>query len=69
MKSRGMFLLSVIFVFSTAILTQQLLAAPDPTKSQMPVQYAPAEECLKQINYVLTQPTEIIKEFLKYAIF
>lgn len=41
----------------------------DSKKVQMPVQYTPPEECLKTINYVFSQPQEIIKEFSKYATF
>ena len=38
-------------------------------KLLMTIEYVPAEDCLKTVNYVLTQPDEIIKEFGKYIKF
>jgi len=38
-------------------------------KLLMTIEYVPAEDCLKTVNYVLTQPAEIIKEFGKYIKF
>ena len=41
----------------------------DARKSMMPIEYLPAEECLKVVNYLLNQPDEIVKEFNKYIKF
>lgn len=41
----------------------------DAAKSQMPIEFVSAEECLKLVNYVLSQPADIVKEFSKYAAF
>ncbi len=38
----------------------------DIKKAGMGVQYVPAEECLKVLNYLLSQPDDIVKEFGKY---
>jgi tripartite-type tricarboxylate transporter receptor subunit TctC len=36
-------------------------------KFQMTVEYVPAEECLKMVDYIFNQPADIIKEFSKYV--
>ena len=38
-------------------------------KIMMKVDYTPADECLKVLNYVFNQPDDIIKEFNKYIKF
>lgn len=38
-------------------------------KIMMPVEYVPADECLKILNFVLMQPEDIVKEFSKYIKF
>lgn len=38
-------------------------------KIMMPVEYVPADECLKILNFVLIQPEDIVKEFSKYIKF
>ena len=32
-------------------------------KTRMEVEYIPAEECLKSLDYLLNQPDDIVKEF------
>jgi tripartite-type tricarboxylate transporter receptor subunit TctC len=50
-------------------------AAKDPElmdeskKVMMEVDYTPADECLKVVTYVLSQPEEIVKEFTKFVKF
>jgi tripartite-type tricarboxylate transporter receptor subunit TctC len=50
-------------------------AAKDPElqdearKVMMTVEYTPADECMKVINFVLNQPEEVVKEFGKYIKF
>jgi tripartite-type tricarboxylate transporter receptor subunit TctC len=41
----------------------------DSKKQRMEVQYVPPEECLKVLNYLLTQPDDVVKEFGKYIKF
>jgi tripartite-type tricarboxylate transporter receptor subunit TctC len=38
-------------------------------KLLMTIEYVSAEECLKTLNYVLTQPEDVVKEFSKYIKF
>lgn len=38
-------------------------------KMMMSVDYVPADECLKVLSYVLSQPEDIVKEFSKYIKF
>lgn len=38
----------------------------DSKKNKMPVQYVPADECLKVLEYFFNQPESIVKEFSKY---
>jgi tripartite-type tricarboxylate transporter receptor subunit TctC len=38
-------------------------------KFMMTVEYVPAEECLKVVNFVLSQPDDIAREFSKYIKF
>jgi tripartite-type tricarboxylate transporter receptor subunit TctC len=38
-------------------------------KLSMSMEYTPADECLKQINYVLSQPPDIVKEVNKFIKF
>jgi hypothetical protein len=38
-------------------------------KAMMTVEYLPADECVKVLNYVFNQPEDIIKEFSKYIKF
>jgi tripartite-type tricarboxylate transporter receptor subunit TctC len=50
-------------------------AAKDPElqdeckKLMMEVDYTPAEECLKIVGYVITQPDDVVKEFAKHIKF
>lgn len=39
----------------------------DSKKLMMPIDYVPADECLKTLNYVLSQPEDIVKDFSKYV--
>ncbi len=41
----------------------------DVTKQMMAAEYIPADECLKIVNFVLTQPEELVREFTKYIKF
>ena len=41
----------------------------DSKKIMMPMEYLPAEDCLKVINYLLDQPEDVVKEFNKYIKF
>ena len=41
----------------------------EAAKYMMTVEYVPAEECLKVVNYVLSQPEDMVKEFSKYIKF
>jgi len=41
----------------------------DVKKNMLEVEYVPADECLKILNYLLTQPEDIVKEFGKYVKF
>jgi tripartite-type tricarboxylate transporter receptor subunit TctC len=36
-------------------------------KMMMEVEYLSAEESLKSVSYVLNQPDDIVKEFIKYS--
>jgi tripartite-type tricarboxylate transporter receptor subunit TctC len=38
-------------------------------KSRMEVSYTPGDECLKVLNYLLNQPSDIVQEFAKYIKF
>ena len=38
-------------------------------KIRMPVEYVPADECLKVLNFIFTQPDDVAKEFSKYIKF
>ncbi|OGP67274.1 MAG: hypothetical protein A2170_07970 [Deltaproteobacteria bacterium RBG_13_53_10] len=38
-------------------------------KFQMAVEYVPAEECMKTLDYLFNQPEDIVKEFSKYITF
>ena len=50
-------------------------AAKDPQlqeeakKLMLEIQYVPAEECLSKVNYIFSQPEEVVKEFGKYITF
>lgn len=44
-------------------------AAAEAKKLSLSLEYTPAQECLKQINYVLTQPPDIVKEVNKFITF
>jgi tripartite-type tricarboxylate transporter receptor subunit TctC len=44
-------------------------AAAEGKKLSMSMEYTPADECLKLINYVLTQPPDIVKEVNKFIKF
>ena len=44
-------------------------ATADGEKLSMSLEYTPADECLKQINYILTQPPEMVKELNKFIKF
>lgn len=41
----------------------------DSKKFRMTVEYVPADECLKVLNYILTQPADIVKELSEYLKF
>ncbi len=41
----------------------------EAAKFMMTVEYVPAEECLKVVNFVLSQPEGVVKEFNKYIKF
>ncbi len=41
----------------------------DAKKLMMTIEYTPADECLKVLNYLLNQPEDILKEFGKYITF
>ncbi len=41
----------------------------DAKKLMMTIEYTPADECLKVLNYLLNQPEDILKEFSKYITF
>jgi len=41
----------------------------DAKKTMMPVNYTPADDALKVLNYVLNQPDNIVTEFGKYVKF
>jgi tripartite-type tricarboxylate transporter receptor subunit TctC len=53
--------------FAKVAMDKELLA--DAKKSKMGIDYTPAEEVLKVIHEVLTQPPEITKELSKYIKF
>ena len=38
-------------------------------KLLMTIEYVPAEECLKTLNYVLNQPEDVVRSFGKYIKF
>jgi hypothetical protein len=38
-------------------------------KLSMSMEYTPADECLKLVNHVLTQPPDIVKEVNKFIKF
>ncbi len=50
-------------------------AAKDPElqkeadKLMIRIEYVPADECMKVLNYFLSQPEGIVKEFAKYIKF
>jgi tripartite-type tricarboxylate transporter receptor subunit TctC len=44
-------------------------AIADGEKLSMSLEYTPADECLKQINYILTQPPDMVKELNKFIKF
>jgi tripartite-type tricarboxylate transporter receptor subunit TctC len=50
-------------------------AAKDPQlqeearKLMLDIQYVPADECLSKVNYIFSQPEEVVKEFGKYITF
>ena len=44
-------------------------AVAEGKKLSMSMEYTPADECLKLINYVLTQPPDIVKEVNKFIKF
>jgi tripartite-type tricarboxylate transporter receptor subunit TctC len=44
-------------------------AIAEGKKLSMSMEYTPADECLKQINYVFTQPPDIVKEVSKFIKF
>ena len=41
----------------------------DAKKADLPVKYVPEGECLKVINYIFSQPPDIVSEFSKYITF
>lgn len=41
----------------------------DAKKVMMTVEYVPADECMKTLDYLFNQPEEIVKEFSKYIKF
>ena len=50
-------------------------AAKDPQlqeeakKLMLEIEYVPAEECLKKVDYIFSQPDEVVKEFGKFIQF
>jgi tripartite-type tricarboxylate transporter receptor subunit TctC len=44
-------------------------AREDARKNMMELEFVPAEECLKLVNFVLNQPEDIVKEASKYIKF
>ncbi|MFB3883785.1 MAG: Bug family tripartite tricarboxylate transporter substrate binding protein [Thermodesulfobacteriota bacterium] len=52
-----------------AKLTKDPQFQEDAKKLQMEVEYNPADDCLKVVNYLLNQPEDILKEFGKYVTF
>lgn len=45
------------------------VAVAEAEKLSMSLEYTPADECLKQINYILTQPPDMVKELNKFIKF
>jgi tripartite-type tricarboxylate transporter receptor subunit TctC len=41
----------------------------DSKKLMMSIEYTPADECLKALNYVFNQPEDVVKEMSKYLKF
>ena len=39
----------------------------EAAKVQMELEYVTAADCMDTINFVLTQPEDVIKEFVKYS--
>jgi len=56
-----------IGTFAKAIKDPEL--REDAKKNKMEVEYTPADECLKVINFLLNQLEDIIKEFSRYMKF
>jgi tripartite-type tricarboxylate transporter receptor subunit TctC len=44
-------------------------AKAEAKKVMMEIEYIPADECLKALNYVFSQPADIVKELSKYIKF
>ena len=44
-------------------------AVADAKKQSMSMEYTPADECLKQINHVLSQPPDVVKEVNRFIKF
>ena len=38
-------------------------------KSKIEVEYVPADECLKVVQFIFNQPDDVVKEFQKYIKF
>jgi tripartite-type tricarboxylate transporter receptor subunit TctC len=51
--------------FKKALRSPELQA--DAKKRTMDLEYVAAEDCLKAVNFVLTQPADVVKEFRKYV--
>ncbi len=53
--------------FAKVARDQELIA--EAKKSNMRIEYIPAEECMKLLIYIFHQPDDIVKEFGKYIQF
>jgi tripartite-type tricarboxylate transporter receptor subunit TctC len=51
--------------FAKTLLDSELQAETE--KAQMELRYVPDEECLKLVNFIFTQPPEVVKAFSKYV--
>lgn len=53
--------------FNRVAKTPELME--ESKKLMLSVEYVPADECSKVLNYVLNQPEDVVKEFSKYIKF
>jgi tripartite-type tricarboxylate transporter receptor subunit TctC len=54
---------------AVAKVTRDPAFLEDAKKLMMTIDYTPADECLKVLNYLFNQPEDILKEFGKYITF